>query len=185
MPSIGSLVDCGIVLFLILQTFLGWRRGLLWQVAGVASIAFGIGAGILLAPWIGEHLHERVTSNSFHARLAAFLFIVALVGFILRIAAACAEVHAEKGLKKDERDRRRAADRILGGIFGAVKGSVLALLIVAASVACFPNNIVWRSSMLAGPLAVAGSRLLPEGACEEVSQWARGSAVSLRKLDFK
>jgi uncharacterized membrane protein required for colicin V production len=88
MPSIGSLVDLSIVLFLILQTFLGWRRGLLWQAAGVASIGFGVAAGMMLAPSIGERLNERVTSNPFHARLAAFLFVVAIVGFILRMAAA-------------------------------------------------------------------------------------------------
>ena len=186
MPPIGSLVDLSIVLFLILQTFLGWRRGLLWQAAGVASIGFGVAAGLFLAPALGEQLNQSITSNPFHARLTAFLFVVAFVGFALRMAAACAEVQAEKGLKKDERDRRRAEDRILGGIFGAVKGSVLALLIVAASVACFPGSAVWHGSSLVRPLAVAGSRLLPEGAFHDASDWAKGSAVTLRKgLDIK
>src|SRR5258708_21751535 len=120
MPAIGSFVDLSIVLFLILQTFLGWRRGLLWQAAGVASIGFGVVAGMLFAPAIGERLTERVTSNPFHAPLAAFLLFFALVGFLLRMAAAFAEIHAEKGLMKEESNPRRSEDRIFGGIFCAV-----------------------------------------------------------------
>ncbi len=177
----GWSIDLVIVGFLILQTFLGWRRGLLWQVAGVASIGFGIAIGMTLAPAIGARLVENVTSDLFRANLIGFLFVVGLVGFSLRMLAAWAEVRTETGLPKDERDKRRAHDRILGGIFGALKGSVLALIIVAASVSIYPKCNLWTDSRLAGPLAVAGSRLLPDGAVQEVSQWASKSAVSLKR----
>jgi hypothetical protein len=62
----------------------------------------------------------------------------------------------------------------------------MALLIVAAGMASFPNSAIWQGSTLARPLAVAGARLLPDGAFQDASQWARGSAVSLQKgLDIK
>jgi uncharacterized membrane protein required for colicin V production len=177
----GWLFDGCIIGFLILQTFLGWRRGLLWQVAGVASIGFGVAIGMALSPAIGARLVDNVTSDLFRARMVGFLFVVALVGFLLRMLAAWAEVRTETGLKREERDSRRAQDRILGGIFGALKGSVLALIIVAACVAIYPESALWNRSTLARPLAVAGSRLLPEGAVDEVGQWASKSAISLKR----
>jgi len=179
-------VDCFIVGFLILQTYLGWRRGLLWQVAGVASLAFGVILGLVLAPYLARILTEHVTSNLFRAKLIAFLFVIGSVGLCLRIAAAIAEVHSEKGLPKKERELRRADDRILGGIFGALKGSVLSLVIVAAAVTLYPHAPLWNESRLASPLAVAGSRLLPGGAVNEVRRWAARSAMDIREgLDIR
>lgn len=186
MANCGWMIDALIVAFLVLQTFLGWRRGLLWQVAGVASIGFGVAIGGALAPAIGARLLENVTSDLFRAKLIGFLFVLALVGFILRMLAAWAEVRTETGLKKEDRDSRRAQDRILGGIFGALKGCVIALIATAACVAIYPSSTLWENSSLARPLALAGSRLLPEGAVQEVSQWASKSAVSLKRgLDIR
>jgi uncharacterized membrane protein required for colicin V production len=182
----GGVVDALIVLFLILQTYLGWRRGLLWQVAGVASVIFGVILGWALAPCLSGAFHEHITSNAFHARLAAFIFVQAAVGFALRMAASWAEVRSEMGLEKPERDKRRAEDRILGGIFGALKGCVVTLVIVGAAGSCFPSNALWPKSTLAAPLAQAGARLLPEGAVKEVAQWASRSAADVgRNLDIK
>lgn len=182
----GTFVDGCIIAFLVLQTFLGWRRGLLWQAAGVASIGFGVVLGLALAPSIGVRLLDHVTSDPFKAKLIAFLFVMGFVGFSLRMAAAWAEVQAEKDLPKQERDARRADDRILGGIFGAVKGSVLALVIVAAAVSFYPKHDVWNKSTLAAPLAIAGSRLLPEGAVGEVKRWASRSAGDVSEgLDIR
>lgn len=185
MPT-GRLFDGGIIIFLLLQTYLGWRRGLLWQAAGVASIFFGVLLGWLLSPLAGAALHEHITSNPFRARLVGFLFVVASVGCALRMLAAWAEVRSEQGLPKPERDRRRADDRILGGIFGALKGCVLALVLVAAAVTCFPDFRAWPQSALVPPLAAAGSRLLPSGAVKEAAQWASRSAAEMQRgLEIK
>ncbi|HYG74130.1 MAG TPA: CvpA family protein [Planctomycetota bacterium] len=182
----GHIVDGLIIGFLLLQTYLGWRRGLLWQAAGVASIAFGVILGLALAPLLSGFLVEHVTSNLFRAKLIAFLFIVGSVGFGLRMAAAVAEVHSERGLPKSERELRRADDRILGGIFGAMKGCVMTFVIVAAAVSLWPNARVWSESQLASPFAIAGSRLLPGGAVNEVKRWAARSASDIREgLDIR
>jgi uncharacterized membrane protein required for colicin V production len=186
MRDIGWLIDGSIVFFLFLQTFIGYRRGLLWQAAGVASVGFGIALGCLFAPKLSDYFLDYVTSNTFHAKLVAYLAILGLVGFVMRMVAAVAEVRAENGLPREERERRRTDDRILGGIFGAVKGSVLALVIVAVSTALFPASSIWKHSTLANPMAVAGSRLLPEGAVKEVKCWAAQSASNFKQgLDIR
>jgi uncharacterized membrane protein required for colicin V production len=178
--SAGLLFDAGVAAFLVLQAFLGWRRGFLWQAAGVASVAFGVLLGLYFSPALATWMNAVVTSNPFHAKLLAFLFILGTVGFTLRMAAAWAEVHSETNLPKQEKELRRADDRMLGGIFGALKGCVLALMLVAAAVTFWPHWKIWRDSALAQPMAVAGARLLPPEAMREVSLWAERSAHDLR-----
>lgn len=177
----GEVVDSAIIAFLLLQTYLGWRRGLLWQVAGVASIIFGVLLGWALAPSLGGVVNTHITSDPFRARLVAFVFVVASVGFTFRMAGAWAEVRSERGLARPERELRRAEDRILGGIFGALKGCVLALLMAAAAAVWRPESAAWPGSRLADPLARAGAQLLPEGAVQDVAQWANRSAADMRK----
>ena len=184
--QLGISLDAIIVGFLIFQTFLGWRRGLLWQVLGVVSIIFGIGLGLLLAPLIGAQLTECVTSDPFRAKLAAFLLVLGVVGFTLRLAGAWAEVRTEQGAPRQERELRRMDDRILGGIFGALKGCVLTLVILAASASFYPRSALWQYSQLAPPLASAGARLLPEGTFTEVKRWGSQSLQELKQgLDIR
>ena len=175
----GGCVDVGIFLFLVVHSFMGWRRGFMWQAAGGLSVGLGVGLGWLLSPFLGAIALERITSNPLHARLIGFLAVFGLVGFLLRIVAAYVEVHSEKGLPKEERERRRAKDRILGGIFGALKGLVLAAIVIAASVAFFPEGPVWKRSHLSGTFATAGSRLLPNGAVQEMREWAKQHVANI------
>jgi membrane protein required for colicin V production len=182
----SGLPDALIAAFLILQTFLGWRRGLLWQMAGFASTTLGVLLGWVLAPSLGPFVNKHISSNNLHARLVAFLFVLGTVGLVTRLLAAWAQVHAERGLGKKDRELRRAEDRILGGIFGALKGCVLALIMVAATASYFPKSGVWTHSMLAGPFARAGAWLLPEGATKDMAQWANRSVADIRdELDAK
>jgi uncharacterized membrane protein required for colicin V production len=179
----GIGVDAGILFFLVLQTYLGLRRGLLWLAAGGMSVLLGVGLGLLFSPVIGAYALERVTSNPLHARLIGFLAVFGLVGFTLRIIAACVIVHSEKGLPKEERDHRRKKDRILGGVFGALKGLVLAAIAVAACAAFYPGAPAWKKSHLAPVFATTGSRLLPNGAVQEMRTWAKQHVASMTAYD--
>lgn len=186
MEKWGLAVDAIVLGFLVLHTFLGWRRGLLWQAAGVASLGLGVGLGLLLAPALAKVAMERITSDPFRAKLVGFLLVFGLSGFTLRMAAAFFEVYVEKGLPREDRLRRRARDRILGGAFGAVKGLVMAAIVIAACVAFYPESKLWRHSKLTGSMAAAGSRLLPEGAVAEVRSWAKQHVTSISEnLDIK
>jgi hypothetical protein len=122
---------------------------------------------------------SAVTSDAFHAKLAGFLLVFGVVCFALRMTVSYIEVRAERGLAKEERDKRRSKDRIMGGVFGAVKGLLLAAILVAACVSFFPKSALWKQSHLASSLATAGCRMLPDGAVKEVREWARQHVANI------
>lgn len=181
LQHLGLALDLFIAGFLVLQTLLGWRRGFLWQMLGVASIVMSIGLGWLLGPLIGERLTECVTSDPFRAKLTAFLLVLGVVGLTLRMVGAWAEVRTERERTPQEREQSRANDRILGGIFGALKGCILTLVLLAAGTSFYPSNALWQHSKLALPLASAGSRLLPEGVFQDARKWSRQSVQELKQ----
>ncbi len=75
---------------------------------------------------------------------------------------------------------------MLGGIFGAVRAAVLALVVCASAVSIYPRSGVWENSNLARPLASAGARLLPDGAVDAMKCWAVQSATDLgQRLDIR
>ncbi|MCW8130317.1 MAG: CvpA family protein [Planctomycetota bacterium] len=178
---LGHLTDFLLLAFLLLQTWMGCRRGLLWQAAGLAALGFGMALGMTLAPALGARLIGVVTENAFHAQLIAFLFVACALGLILRLLAVWAEVKSEDGLPSKEKERRRGQDRILGGIFGALKGFVIAAVAMAACVTLWPGTPAFAEARLVPPLAQAGARLLPEGAVEDVRAWVDASGGELAK----
>ncbi len=182
----GILTDILLVSFLIFQTYMGWRSGLLWQAVAMGAVGFSVVLGSALAPALGMRLLGSVTSDPFHAKLIGFLFVSGSVALLLRLAATWAEHQAEQGLPRKEQEIRRGQDRILGGIFGALKASVIALVAAASLVSLWPRQSVWTESKLVPPLAVAGARLLPEGAIQELHVWLETSAQEVgRGLKIK
>ncbi len=175
----GLLIDVLLIVFLVYQTYLGWRSGFLWQVAGLASAGFGVIVGAATAPSLGSRLLGTVTSNPFHAKLAAFLLAAGLVCIAFRMAAVYADARSDEGVSKKEREVRRRDDRVLGCIFGAIKGSVLTLVILAGLAGFAPGNALWNESRLAPPMANAGMRLLPGGIAQSMQAWLDESKVAV------
>jgi len=175
----SGLVDLLLVAFLVYQTFAGWRSGFFTQVTGLASVGFGVMVGTALAPPLGVRLLGLVTENHFHAKLMAFLFVAGLVCFALRLAVVYAEARAEEGVPKKEREQRRREDRVLGSIFGALKGSVVTLVLLAGLAGLAPELGFWQESRLAPPLATAGVRLLPDGATDRMQTWLERSKAEV------
>lgn len=177
----AMLLDTVLVLFLLLQTWLGTRSGLLRQAAGTISLVAGVLLGLAAAPFLGRHLMSHVTSNPFHARLAAFVLTAGVVGLVLRLLCAWTEARAEAGLSEEERERRRSRDHLWGGVFGAGKGVVSALLLTATAAAWWPEPAFWQETRLAQRLARGGACLLPEGAEKRMRAWVNSSAEELRR----
>jgi uncharacterized membrane protein required for colicin V production len=102
------------------------------------------------------------------------------------LVCAWAEAKSEEGLNEKEKEERRSQDRVLGGVFGALKGSVMALLITAASASIWPQWDCWREAHLAPHLARSGARLLPSGAENHLRSWLNSSAKNLQEnLDIR
>ena len=175
----GYLTDILLVAFLLVETWLGCRSGLLWQATDLAALGLGLLLGMLLAAPLGSLLLGTLAHDPFSAQVIAFFFLMGMTCLLLRLLATWVAVRSERGLAKPEREERRRHDRILGGMFGALKGSLLAMLLVAAGVSLWPRHLGWETSRLAGPLAQAGARLLPEGAVFEVRDWVAGTALRL------
>lgn len=186
MNYLGLWADLAIIACPILHLVLGWRRGFLWQVAGLASLCFGVGLGWLLAPVFSGIIQAQVASDPLRAKLLVFLFVFGVVGVTLRLVASWAEVQAERGLPKEEKEKRRKRDRVLGGMFGVFKGLILTAILVAAGVTLYPRNEILGRSYLAGSMARAGSRMLPDGAVKEVREWAKQQVTSIsRNLEIE
>lgn len=177
----GTATDVALVCFLIFEVWCGWRSGLLWQVASLASIGLGLILGAALAPTLGHRLATLLNAEPFQAQLLAFLLVAGLIGCALRLMTLWAEAKSESGVGRKERERRRGSDRVLGGIFGALKSAVLAMVALAVGVGLVPNSPAWESSRLVPPLAAAGARVLPEGAVRELESLLASSADRLCK----
>ncbi|MCK6471091.1 MAG: CvpA family protein [Planctomycetes bacterium] len=175
----GLLVDGLVVAFFLFQIWTGWRTGLLGQVMSMAGIGLGVVVSATLAPAMGARLLGVVTDSPVHAKLVAFLMILASVSFMLRIMALWAQFESSRWLTKEDRQRRATNDRVMGSVFGAAKGALLALVLVAVSVSFWPEFSGWPHSRLASPLAETGARLLPEGYAERVSAWAADTSREL------
>lgn len=68
----GILTDILLVSFLIFQTYMGWRSGLLWQAVAMGAVGFSVVLGSAVAPALGMRLLGSVTSDPFHAKLIGF-----------------------------------------------------------------------------------------------------------------
>ena len=177
----GIAVDLGLILFLVFHTWRGFRCGFLWQVTALAALGFGLGLAMVLAPAMGSRLLGVLTQNPFHAQLTAFLFVFGLVALMFRLLATWAEGSTEKDANKKEKEQSRGNDRILGGMFGALKGLLMVLVLCAAGVTMWPKVDTWDDSKLMPTFAKAGARLLPDGAVQEVHTWAERSVAQLGK----
>ena len=175
----GILADGLLLTFLLAQTWLGCRRGFLQQAAAFAALGFGVALGLAVAPALGVRVMARFTSNNLHARILAFLLVFGLVALLFRLFLIWAEHAAARGAAKKEREKSKGDDRVLGGMFGALKGLLIAFVAAAAGMAFWPNAPAWESSHLAPPFATAGARLLPEGTVEQARNWA----AALRESD--
>ncbi len=175
------LIDLLLLLFLLSQVWFGWRSGLLRQVTAIASLCLGLFLGAMLAPLLGRYLLDTITRDPFRARMTAFLFVAGVVGLGFRLLATWVEIRSEAGLPKEERSRRRGNDRVLGGIFGSVKGCVVALILAAAAVGFWPQSSLFKSSQLMPAFALGGARILPEGAVEVMRVWMATSTQEVQR----
>lgn len=144
---------------LFLSIFWGFWRGLTRELVSVIAWVVIAVLAFRYAVWVG-HLLPFDAPGFVHAALGAGIIVVlgvvaaAIVGRLLRSAIAASHL--------------AGADRVLGGIFGAVRGGLVVLLIAALVIeAGFSESHVWRDSA-SGPYL------------EHVWHWMAGSVPNRR-----
>ncbi|MCP4230099.1 MAG: CvpA family protein [bacterium] len=121
-----------IILGLIIVSFagLGIYRGILREALSLAGLAIGVFAGFKLYEVVGWHLEGFLKAGPGVANLIAFLGIFAVILGIFAYLGHLLKKAAEKVFVA-------WLDRTLGGIFGAVKGTLISS-VVALVLALFP-----------------------------------------------
>lgn len=153
-----NLADGVILLLIVVSALLSVRRGFTreafslasWIAAFVVARLFGPGLEIMLEPSI-ETPSARI-ATAFGVLFAATLVVGALINHLL------GEVVRVTGLT--------STDRLLGMVFGAVRGMVLVVVMVALGKGLFSEDSWWRESTLVPQFAM-------------MEDWSRNLATQL------
>lgn len=146
-------IDWIILALLLLSTLVGVARGVIREVLAIAGWVVGI---VLALNFAGE-LAEKIPLESIGfiprviiagvAIVVACLFAIGLLGTLMRKMMEVAELTFE--------------DRVLGAVFGLVRGvvAVCAVVFVAGMIDSVQSSRMWRQSILIAP-------------CETVIEWS-------------
>lgn len=149
--------DLAILGVILVFAVIGIVRGFIKEVLSLASwilsfwvaFTFAEPTSYLFEPYIDAPLLRLV--SAFAALFVVTLLLLTIISYLLH------KLLSVKGIK--------GTDRVLGGMFGAVKGLVIvAALMLFAQETVLPQEVWWRSSALAGhfqPLVLVLRDLLP------------------------
>ncbi len=144
-----AIADWVIVVVLLLCTAQAARRGIFVETFSLAGIVIGVGVAswnyARLLPWFGSWLRSQALADAtaFLCIALAVMIAAGIMGRVIRWSA------KSIGLGW--------ADRLLGAVFGLVKGAVLVTLGVMLLVAFWPGSTALQGSRL-GPYFVAAAR---------------------------
>jgi membrane protein required for colicin V production len=140
-------LDWGIAVILVLSVLLAAAQGFLHEVISLAGVVVGYLLAAWeywrVAAWFGPYVKSEAVAEIV-AFLAIFFAVVIGAGIIGRIARWLAK---EAGLGW--------ADRLLGAVFGVVRGSVIVAVLVLALAAFAPGSQLLGRSVLGGYFLVA------------------------------
>ena len=119
-----SIYDIVIIIVFLGSIWFGYRKGLAWQVASIASIALSYFVAVTFPDSITPYISAEAPFNRFAAMLILFIGTSLVVWTIF--------ASISKSLKKLE---LTGFDRQAGALVGAFKGALLAMVITMFSVA--------------------------------------------------
>lgn len=163
-----NLLDLGLVIILLLIGLRGYYRGLMQEVAVIGGLVAGLifaahyylRLARLLAPWIHTPLYARIIS---------FLAILVLCFWLIRIAGHFFHRFLSVVFLG-------SLDRVLGGVFGMVKGAVILGFLLTAITVTVPKDSKLLQESLMAPYLKAAYRqiliLLPEEFKQQVQERA-------------
>lgn len=150
-----TLFDIAVLAVVGLSVLLSVIRGLVREVLALAAWVVAFFAGNVLAGEVAPWLPEAVPTEELRL-LAGFVavFLAVLVAMSL-LAIMVSKLVKSAGLGLE--------DRLLGGVFGLVRGLLVVVIVVLlAGLTALPRQAVWRNAVLSEPL---------EGVAGRVSAW--------------
>lgn len=137
-PEIGW-VDLAMMAVMALSALVGAVRGLTFELLSLAGWVAAWFAGLWLGPWLGTHLPVGAAGSPLNVVASfacAFIVVLILWGLLARALSALVK-----------RTLLSPVDRLLGAVFGLVRG-VAALLAMVAVLAYTPAvaTPAWRDS---------------------------------------
>ncbi len=160
-----TLLDYAVLAIAGVSVLLGVIRGFVREVIALASwVAAFVGAsayGGTLAPLLAQQIPDekwRVLA----AVVAVFVGVLVAVNVVALLAS---KLIKSAGLGVE--------DRVLGSVFGLVRGVLIVLvLVLGAGLTVLPRQPVWKDAMLAAPLeklAELVKQWLPQGWAKNIS----------------
>jgi membrane protein required for colicin V production len=138
-----TILDIIVLAVIGISILLGMIKGLVREVMSLAAWVMAFLAANLAAPEAAQLLPQGMASEEIRL-LAGFavVFVLVLIGLsVLAVMASKLIKIAGLGM----------ADRVLGGVFGLVRGAlVVTILVLLAGLTSLPRQPVWRNAFL-GP----------------------------------
>jgi membrane protein required for colicin V production len=145
-----TVIDIAVLAVVAISVLLGVMRGLVREVLALVAWVAAFLLSNFLAPEAAKLLPQGMGSEE--VRLLASYVVVFI---IVLVALSVLAILASKLVKVVGLG---ASDRVVGGVFGFVRGVlVVMILVLLAGLTALPRQPAWRNGMLSGPLeAVAG-----------------------------
>jgi membrane protein required for colicin V production len=144
--------------------FWGLWRGVVGELVALAAWGIGVFAGIEYGAAVGQALYAGVNDPTLRILAGGATVFVGILLAMAVIGLAVRSMVKALGLS--------LSDRLLGGLFGLVRGLLMVLVLVAAGgMTSAPQQTWWKSAMLAAPLetAVMGIKpMLPEDLAKRI-----------------
>lgn len=159
-----TIFDYAVMIVVVLSVALGLWRGVLGELLALAAWLVAFFAGRAWGTALGELTLARFVDPAW-LPLAGFIEVVVLVLIAVALARWLLTLLVKAaGL--------RPTDRVLGALFGVVRGLVIAcLLVLLAGLTPLPREAWWRQAQFSAPLETAVIALkpwLPEAVAQRI-----------------
>jgi len=143
-------LDVLFVAILFITVLLGAFKGFVKQIIGIFSVIAGLALAVIFYSYVSRIFYDLV-SNWVVSNLLGFLFIFLVILFLGSLLSVV--------FSKMIKGPFKFIDRLLGGIFGAIKG-VLICSIIAFALLVFPVNKRWLSESYFAPYGLGISETI-------------------------
>ena len=124
--------DIVMALLIVGSTLMGYFKGVAWQVASISSLILSYVIALKLSRPLAPHFGEDGPWNRFFAMLVVYIVVSLVVWMIFRMLA-----------QVIERIKLQEFDQHLGAIFGAIKGTLYAVVITFFLVIALAEGPSW------------------------------------------